>query len=136
MRLLLEISLILLSPALTLAYTGKSVCFVGANKRVGTARRSDSSSTRVLARGDPKSTGPGFSYVDGDNFENAEDEILAMGGDPFFLGLEDDSKEDNAPPPPIESKTNLPLDPEADTTEPKKFEWDGEVDDEAHLDLY
>jgi hypothetical protein len=132
MRLLLEISLILLSPAITLAYTGKSTCFVGAPKRVGTARRTATSSTRVLARGDPKSTGPGFTYVDGDNFENAEDEILAMGGDPFFLGLEDDAP----PPPAIEVKANLPLDPEADNTEPKKFEWDGEVDDEAHLDLY
>jgi hypothetical protein len=130
MRLLLQISLIVLSPALTLAYTSKSACFVGAPKRVGRARRSDS--TRVLARA-PPSSGPGFSYVDGDNFENAEDEVLAMGGDPFFLGLDDDSKDDDDPPP-IEGGTNLQLDP--DTTEPKKWEWDGEVDDEAHLDLY
>jgi hypothetical protein len=125
MRLLLQISVILLSPALI-----QSACFVGAPKRVGRARRPDS--TRVLARA-PPSSGPGFSYVDGDNFENAEDEVLAMGGDPFFLGLDDDSKVDDAPPS-IEGKTNLQLDP--DTTEPKKWEWDGEVDDEAHLDLY
>jgi hypothetical protein len=133
MRFLLEISLILLSPALTLSYSGKSACFVGAPKKVGRARRTATSTTRVLARGAPPKSGPGFSYVDGDNFENAEDEVLAMGGDPFFLGLDDDSKDDDAPPP-IESGTNLEVDP--DSTEPKKFEWDGVVDDEAHLDLY
>ena len=133
MRLLLEICLLLLSPALTLSYSRRSACFTGTNrapKRVGRARRPDS--TRVLARA-PPSSGPGFSYVDGDNFENAEDEVLAMGGDPFFLGLDDDSKVDDAPPP-IEGGTNLQLDSE--TTEPTKWEWDGEVDDEAHLDLY
>jgi hypothetical protein len=133
MRLLLEISLILLSSALTLSYSGKSACFVGTAKKVGRARRTGTaSSTRVLARAPPKS-GPGFSYVDGDNFENAEDEVLAMGGDPFFLDLDDDSKDDDAPLP-IESGTNLEVDP--DSTEPEKFIWDGEVDDEAHLDLY
>lgn len=120
MRLLLQIAMILLSPALAL---GKSVCFVGAPKR---ARRT---ATRVLARGEPKKSAPGHSYVDGDNFENAEDEVLAMGGDPFFLGLEDD-----VPPlPPIEDEggTNLQL----GLDEPKKWEWDGIVDDEAHIDI-
>jgi hypothetical protein len=135
MRLLLEISLILLSPGVTLAYSGKSACFVGAPTRgVGRARSTATSTTRVLARGAPPKSGPGFSYVDGDNFENAEDEVLAMGGDPFFLGLDDDNKDDDDAPPPIESGTNLQVDP--DTTEPTKFIWDGEVDEEAHLDLY
>jgi hypothetical protein len=130
MRLLLKISLILLSPALTLSYSRQSACFAGSNKRVGRARRT--SRTRVFARGAPPSSSPGFSYVDGDNFETPEEEILAMGGDPFFLG--DDSKDDSSEPTP--GGTNLQVEPE-DPTETKEWEgWDGIVDEEAHLDFY
>jgi hypothetical protein len=135
MRLLLEISLILLSPALTLSYSWQSACFAGSNTapvRGARAARRRTSTTRVLARGQAPKTGPGFSYVDGDNFESPEDEVLAMGGDPFFLDLGDDSKDDDEIVPP--GGTNLQV--EGEPTETKEWEWDGEVIEDAHLDLY
>jgi hypothetical protein len=129
MRLLLQISVMLLSLALTLSYSGQSACFVGSNKgsrRVARAQRT--TTTRVLGRKSPTpEPGYSFSYVDGDNFENAEDEVLAMGGDPFFL--QDDSKDEGPP-----GASNLQVDP--DPAETGKFLWDGEVDEDAHLDLY
>jgi hypothetical protein len=128
MRLLLQISVMLLSPALTLSYSRESACFVGSNKATRRVARARTSSTRVLARSVPTpEPGYSFSYVDGDNFENAEDEVLAMGGDPFFLV--DDSKDD-APP----GASNLQVNP--DPAETGKFLWDGEVDEDAHIDLY
>ena len=53
--------------------------------------------------------------MEGGNYGNAEEEIEAMGGDPFFL-------DDNT-------------DPEqgADVTDPC-VEWDGTIDEDAHLD--
>lgn len=62
-----------------------------------------------------------------------------MGGDPFFLQGDDD----DGP----ESGTNLQMAPERDTETNEKVEpytaatddwksWDGEVDEEAHFDLY
>ena len=63
----------------------------------------------------PSSFSSGFSFVEGGNYGNAEEEIEAMGGDPFFL-------DDNT-------------DPEqgADVTDPC-VEWDGTIDEDAQLD--
>ena len=63
----------------------------------------------------PSTPGIG-SYVEGDTFDDPRDEVEALGGDPFFL--EDD--DDNA-------KSSNPDDDD--------FLWDGEIDENAHLDL-
>ena len=54
------------------------------------------------------------SYVEGDTFNNPYDEIEALGGDAFFIEQEE-------------------LKPKEDQEE-TAF-WDGEVDDNAHLDI-
>lgn len=81
-----------------------------------------------------------FSYVEGSEYENEEDELIAMGGDPSFLiedeeddirlGEDNDEKyetrwsptDGNGPKPKPVSKV-VDLD-----------EWDGTVDESAHLD--
>ena len=68
------------------------------------------------ARRPRKGAEQGFSYVEGTEYDTLADELEAMGGDPSFLMLEeeDDSNEAN---------------------NGKNDEWDGEVDEEAHLGL-
>lgn len=56
------------------------------------------------------------SYVEGDEFEDPVAEIDALGGDPFFLQDDDDKGGSN-------------------DGEEGDFLWDGEVDENAHLDL-
>ena len=62
----------------------------------------------------PSSPPTGFSYVEGENYDNEFEEVEAMGGDPFFLQVEQEDEEKETDP---------------------DFEWDGIVDDEAHLDF-
>mmetsp|Transcript_18826 Transcript_18826/g.27841 ORF Transcript_18826/g.27841 Transcript_18826/m.27841 type:complete len:142 (+) Transcript_18826:51-476(+) len=83
-----------------------------------------------------------FSYVEGSEYDNEEEEIMAMGGDPSFLmdfkeddmkrREEDDEKQDDAP-------KWLPTDGNGPQPKPpSKFtdmdEWDGTVDESAHFD--
>ena len=59
------------------------------------------------------STPPGTrSYVEGDTFEDPKEEVEALGGDPFFLDDDEKGSKDD-----------------------DDFLWDGEVDENAHLDL-
>ena len=61
------------------------------------------------------STPPGTrSYVEGDTFEDPKEEVEALGGDPFFLDNDEDEKGGK---------------------DDGDFLWDGEVDENAHLDL-
>jgi hypothetical protein len=56
------------------------------------------------------SKGPGTgTFVEGDVFDNPIDEINAMGGDPFFL--------------------------DEDEVQDASEGWDGEVDENAHIDI-
>lgn len=54
------------------------------------------------------------SYVEGDTFDDPLQEIEALGGDPFFLESEEIG---------------------GDKQDKTDFLWDGEVDENAHLDL-
>ena len=63
------------------------------------------------------SFGSGISFVEEGTYDSMEEEIEAMGGDPFFL---DSSAEGN---PEDDEKNSDP-----------DFEWDGTVDEDAHLD--
>lgn len=70
-----------------------------------------------------------FSFVEGsDFFASEEEEIEAMGGDLSFL---DDSGDNTVLPPPKENEQGSE-EPVDDT--PAKFEWDGEVDEDAYFD--
>eukprot|EP00527_Entomoneis_sp_CCMP2396_P009678 CAMPEP_0198136930 /NCGR_PEP_ID=MMETSP1443-20131203/479_1 /TAXON_ID=186043 /ORGANISM="Entomoneis sp., Strain CCMP2396" /LENGTH=175 /DNA_ID=CAMNT_0043798229 /DNA_START=114 /DNA_END=641 /DNA_ORIENTATION=+ len=59
-----------------------------------------------------------FSYVEEGQFEDREDEIIALGGDPFFL-----------------TDDELKLREDGDAEGEKKWEWDGEVIEDAHMDF-
>jgi len=80
----------------------------------------DRSRMRLLAKAERSSNRPpsspptGFSYVEGENYDNEIEEVEAMGGDPFFLQVDEEQEEKETDP---------------------DFEWDGIVDDEAHLDF-
>ena len=78
---------------------------------------------------EPPSDGASYSYVEGLEFDNERDEILAMGGDPSFLPPDDiESPADvSSPPPP-------PPPPDNGNEEESKFLWDGEVDEDAYFD--
>jgi len=58
------------------------------------------------------------TFVEGsDYYDSMEEEIEAMGGDPFFLDTNNDDDND-----------------ENDATTPD-FEWDGSVEEDAHMDF-
>lgn len=68
----------------------------------------------------PPPSPTGYSYVEGadDWFGSEAEEIEAMGGDPFFLDGEEGS----------DNNIECPEDSEG-------WEWDGSVDEDAHLDF-
>lgn len=71
-----------------------------------------------------------FSFVeDSDFFASEEEEIEAMGGDPSFLPTNDDVTDWTTPPKEEEQVSKEPTD-----STPAKFEWDGEVDEDAYFD--
>ena len=59
------------------------------------------------------------SYVEGDVFEDPLQEIEALGGDPFFLDNGDKGGIDN----------------DKNSDGEGNFLWDGEIDENAHMDL-
>jgi hypothetical protein len=65
----------------------------------------------------PRPSSSGFSYVEEGEYTTSEEEVDAMGGDPFFLDDFDDS-----------SSSSDAVD------EVAAWEWDGIVDDDAHMD--
>ena len=65
----------------------------------------------------PSST---HSFVEGESYDDEFDEVAALGGDPFFLGTDDDEQF-------LTSSTA--------TTDDNLFLWDGEVVEDAHLDF-
>lgn len=70
-----------------------------------------------------------FSFVEGsDFFASEEEEIEAMGGDLSFFG---DSGDDTIVLPP---KKDEQVSKEVTDSTPAKFEWDGEVDEDAYFD--
>ncbi|GAX11526.1 hypothetical protein FisN_22Lh216 [Fistulifera solaris] len=70
-----------------------------------------------------------FTFVEGsDFFASEEEEIEAMGGDPSFL---DSSDQDTAWLIPKHEKSDSK---EQLDNKPEKFEWDGEVDEDAYFD--
>jgi hypothetical protein len=71
------------------------------------------------------SAGPpsaGFSFTEGSEFESPEEEILAMGGDPFFLETQEEQE--------VTASTGDAEEVEKDTP----FLWDGEVIEDAYFD--
>ena len=98
-----------------------------------------------------------FSYVEGGDYEDRLAEVEAMGGDPFFLTDEDDElEESNEKDEPFSMNLETPMgvgpDPTAEEERyatdgkgptpqevPKKevmegdWEWDGTVDEDAHM---
>lgn len=81
--------------------------------RAAAAASSSSSASPPPRR--PTNFGTG-SYEDDGDYDTVEEEIEALGGDPIFL----DSEPDDA-------------DEQEKDTDPD-FEWDGTVDEDAHLD--
>lgn len=73
-------------------------------------------------------SGGQYSFVEGSEFNDAQSEIDALGGDAFFLGKDEI---DGTNP-----KTNVCTGNKRDVGfSTLKFEWDGEVDEDAHLDV-
>ncbi|KAL7472354.1 hypothetical protein ACHAXS_012688 [Conticribra weissflogii] len=60
------------------------------------------------------------------DFDVSEDELLEMGGDPSFISSDDDR--DDSDDRDVEGKIESENDADF-------FEWDGTVDEDAHLDL-
>ena len=73
-----------------------------------------------------------FTYVEGSEFDNPEDEIEALGGDPFFLM--DDDDDDHTSTQSMEKKS-INSGQDKNDEDDDEWEWDGEVDENAHLDL-
>jgi hypothetical protein len=77
-------------------------------------------------------TNRGFSFVEGsDFFENEEEEVIAMGGDPFFINSEQEMQlavlfdADK----PIQVVTE-----HAQKTTSSGFVWDGQEEEDAYFD--
>jgi len=72
------------------------------------------------------------SYVEGLEFDDQLDEILAMGGDPSFLMDDDDEMKTTMevqPPPEM-----VPPYAPSDVNDTKNYLWDGEVNEDAYFD--
>lgn len=66
-----------------------------------------------------------------DVYDNEYDEIEALGGDPFFL-----EGDNNLETIPISTSSSTTEKGDADVDDNDAgFFWDGEVDDNAHMDL-
>jgi hypothetical protein len=70
-----------------------------------------------------------------DFFENPEEEVEAMGGDPFFLETQDET-EDEATRIVKQQQVKPEDDSEQNdqTEDSGRFIWDGEVDEDAYFD--
>ena len=94
-----------------------------------TARQSRPSfliATQLHSASDKANFKGSFSFVEGsDFFASEEEEIEAIGGDPSFLD------DDNTVFVPRKENEQVSEGP-ADST-PAKFEWDGEVDEDAYF---
>eukprot|EP00977_Amphora_coffeiformis_P012496 scaffold3079_cov174-Amphora_coffeaeformis.AAC.7 len=99
---------VLLSCQLFFAFVGFASAWVPS-----AARHAASRVILQSSRGPPPGIG---SYVEGDMFEDPLQEIEALGGDPFFLDNDDNDGEKN-------------------TNSEGDFLWDGEIDENAHMDL-
>lgn len=111
------------------------------------------SSCLYANKGAPPQTA--YSYVEGGDYESRRQEIEAMGGDPFFLSDDDDLEEKEEANEPFMTNRETPMggpDPTAEEERyatdgkgptprdpPKKeavdedWEWDGIVDEDAHM---
>jgi hypothetical protein len=102
--------------------------------------------TRCFSRrGGPVSSKPpfgSFSYIEGEEYDNEIEELEAMGGDPAFFGFNnptngtdwdqlsnDSGSNNNGGNIEVMGDGDAPL----NTTVSTKWEWDGIVDEEAHL---
>ena len=72
----------------------------------------------------PPTPASGYSFVEGSDFFDSElEEIVAMGGDPFFLDDEQHTEHG--------AESNVETSGEDGNVE---FQWSGEVDDEVYFD--
>ena len=87
-------------------------------------RTNGMTASAAAKKDEPPSNDGSFSFVEGSDFyESEREEILGMGGDPFFLD-EDESqgKMSEATKDPV-AKEGI-----------GEWEWDGEVDEDAYFD--
>jgi hypothetical protein len=106
------------------------VLFSGLEAFVPTSQRpSFLVATELYSAADKDNFKGSFTFVEGsDFFASEEEEIEAMGGDPSFL---DSSGDDTAWLTPKEEKFHSK---EQVDNKAEKFEWDGEVDEDAYFD--
>ncbi|GAX15934.1 hypothetical protein FisN_22Hh216 [Fistulifera solaris] len=85
--------------------------------------------TKLYSASDKGNFKGSFTFVEGsDFFASEEEEIEAMGGDPSFL----DSSGDDTPW--LKQKEEKLDSKEQVDNKTEKFEWDGEVDEDAYFD--
>ena len=86
-----------------------------------------SSSSSITAKRPPRPSPTGFSFVEDGVYTNIEEEIEAMGGDPFFLS-------EGPTTPPTRSTDAVDTTSSDASSVTDTWEWDGVEVDDAYFD--